>query len=443
VTLAEDVTVVRAWRPAERWLFGRPSGTARPGPRILPLVTTTPHDDYFAAVEPRFADGDDLTVGIEEEFQILDPATLALTDGFEVLSADPPADLRGHILGELISCEVEVATLRCPDLRAAAGDIALRRAALFEHAAGLGFALGAMGTHPFSLWRDQHIIDTPHYRLVEEGLRYVAWRNNTWSFHVHVGVRGLDRAVRVCDLVRQYLPHLLALSANSPFIEGVWTHLHSARTQTFTRMFPRCGVPDAFGSWAAHRSFYEELLDTNCLREFTQVWWSVRPHHKYGTVEIRICDAQTELWQTLAIASLMVGLVAAAMRVLDQDDAVVPLPTRYIEENLWRAIRHGLDGKLVDWERHVEVPAADAIRRLVDEVAPLADEAGFAGWLGDVERLLDEGNGAQRQERAHRGGESLEDVFAETVRRAAADAAALPRSPAAPPGTTTTGGDAT
>jgi glutamate---cysteine ligase / carboxylate-amine ligase len=402
-------------------------------------VSTTPHDDYFAAVESRFVNGEDLTVGIEEEFQILDPATLALADGFEVLSADPPAPLRGHILGELISCEVEIATLACPDLAAAARDIALRRAALFEHAAGHGFELGATGAHPFSDWRDQHIIDTPHYRLVEESLRYVAWRNNTWSFHVHVGVRGLDRAVRVCDLVRQFLPHLLALSSNSPFIEGVWTHLHSARTQTFLRMFPRCGIPDAFGSWAAHRGFYEELLDTRCLREFTQVWWSVRPHHKYGTVEIRICDAQTELWQTLAIASLAVGLVAAATRLLDQGDDVVPLPTRYIEENLWRAIRHGLDGKLVDWERHAEVPTADAVRRLVDEIAPLADETGIGPWLGDVERLLDEGNGAQRQERAHRAGASLEEVYAETVARAAADAAALPRPGAAQ--STTVGGD--
>ena len=141
-------------------------------------------------------------------------------------------------------------------------------------------ALGLTGSHPFSSWQDQHIIDTPHYRLVEERLKYVAWRNNTWSYHMHIGIRGADRAVAICDAMRGWLPHLLALSANSPFIEGVWTQLHSARTQTFVRMFPRCGIPDVFGTWAEHRRYYEALVQTNCIQEFTQIWWSVRPHHK-------------------------------------------------------------------------------------------------------------------------------------------------------------------
>ena len=164
----------------------------------------------------------------------------------------------------------------------------------------------------------------------------MAWRNNTWAAHVHIGVRGCDRAMAVCDALRAYLPHILALSANSPFIEEVWTQLHSVRTQTFLRMFPRCGIPDVFGSWAAHRSFYEELMDTNCIQEFTQIWWSVRPHHRFGTVEIRICDAQTEAWQSLAISSLTVGLVAHLARVYDEG-----MPCRSCRRGTWRRTSGG------------------------------------------------------------------------------------------------------
>ena len=246
----------------------------------------------------------------------------------------------------------------------AAKQLLLNRAELFAHADAQGYALGSTGTHPFSGWKDQQIIDTPHYRLVEDRLKYVAWRNNTWAAHVHVGVRGCDKAVAVCDALRTYLPHLLALSANSPFIEDVWTQLHSARTQTFVRMFPRCGIPDVFGTWAEHRRFYEELVDTNCIQEFTQIWWSVRPHHRFGTVEVRICDAQTEAWQSLAISSLTVGLIAHLGRVYDEGMPLPILETRYIEENLWRAIRYGLDGKLVDWVMGEELPATDAVRHL-------------------------------------------------------------------------------
>ena len=384
-------------------------------------MATHAHDAYFSEVEARFDEGTDYTVGIEEEFQILDPETLALSDGFERLRDAASPELRGSILGELISSEIEIATPRAESFADAARHLTALRDRLFALAAAQGFALGATGTHPFSGWQEQRIIDTPHYRLVEERLQYVAWRNNTWSFHVHVGVRGGDRAVAACDALRAYLPYLLALSADSPFIEGVWTRLHSARTQTFVRMFPRCGVPDVFGSWAAHRGFYEELLDTNCLQEFTQVWWSVRPHHRYGTVEIRICDAQTELWQTLAIAALAVGLTALVVTSRDAGDAPATPPTRYVEENLWRAIRYGLDGSLVDFERRREVPAPEAIRDLVERVRPLADGLGISSYLDNVERLLVEGNGAQRQARAHAAGRPPAEVFAETVDRARAE----------------------
>jgi glutamate---cysteine ligase / carboxylate-amine ligase len=375
---------------------------------------------YFDEVEARFDEAVDFTVGLEEEFQILEPATLELTPGFEELRAAAAPRLAERIAGELIRSEIEVRTPRAAHFGEAARELSLNRDELFRLADAHGFALGATGTHPFSGWRDQEIIDTPHYRLVEERLKYVAWRNNTWSGHVHVGVRGRDRAVAVCDALRGYLPHLLALSANSPFIEGIWTHLHSARTQTFVRMFPRCGVPDPLGDWAEHRRFYEALVTTGCIAEFTEVWWSIRPHHRFGTVEVRICDVQTEPWQALAVTALAVGLAADLARAYDEGRLPAPEESRYIEENLWRAIRFGLDGKLVDWGARREEAAADAVRRLAERAAPFAADLGLVPHLDDVERLLREGNGAQRQARAHEAGTTLEEVYAETVARARA-----------------------
>jgi glutamate---cysteine ligase / carboxylate-amine ligase len=383
-------------------------------------------DAYFEEVEARFESALDFTVGLEEEFQILDPATLGLTPGFERLRDAAGPRLADRVAGELIRSEIEVRTPRTLHFAQAARQLVMNRRELFRLAEEQGYALAATGTHPFSRWKDQAIIDTPHYRQVEEGLKYVAWRNNTWAAHVHVGVRGLDRAVAVCDGMRSYLPHILALSANSPFIEGVWTHLHSARTQTFVRMFPRCGVPDIFGSWAEHRRFYEFLVATDSIKEFTQVWWSVRPHHRFGTVEIRIADAQSEPWQNLAVSALSVGLVAHLAALHDEGREVPVLPTRYIEENLWRAIRYGLDGKLIDVEREREEPAADAVRRLVELIAPHAAGLGLQPHLDDVERMLREGNGAQQQSTAHRDGRSIEDVFAGVVARTGESVAALP-----------------
>jgi len=375
-------------------------------------------NEYFAEVEARFDAADDFTVGFEEEFQILAPDTLELAPGFEELRDAAEPKLGERISGELIRSEIEVRTPRAAHFGEGARELLVDRDELFRLAEAHGFTLGATGTHPFSDWRDQEIIDTPHYRLVEERLKYVAWRNNTWAAHVHVGVRGLDRAVAVCDALRTYLPHLLALSANSPFIEDVWTELHSVRTQTFVRMFPRCGIPDVFGSWAAHRSFYEELMATDCIQEFTQIWWSVRPHHRFGTVEVRICDAQTEAWQSLAISSLTVGLIAHLTQLYDEGRPLPVLATRYVEENLWRAIRHGLDGKLVDWAAGEESPAGDAVRRLLELAAPFADAIGLNPHLEGVERMLRDGNGAQRQTRAHREGRTLREVFAGTVEAA-------------------------
>src|SRR3954463_12399590 len=248
------------------------------------------------SVPGAFADSTDFTVGIEEEFAILDPEPLDLAPRFEELrSAGTAGDpvLAQAIAGELIESEIEIRSGRGEDFHDAIAKQRDARTRLFGLVAAHGAALGATGTHPWADYREQPNIDTEHYRRVVEGLQYVARRNNTFSLHVHVGIKDIARAVRVCARLRPVLPILLAVSASSPFLDGLDSGLHSARTQAFTKTFPRCGIPDAYGSWETFRDYIDLLERTNSIVEYTQVWWSVRPHFLFGTVEMRICDAQS------------------------------------------------------------------------------------------------------------------------------------------------------
>ena len=352
----------------------------------------------------------DFTVGLEEEFAILDPRTLSLDQRFEDLRSAAQEDpvLAEAVAGELIKSEIEIRSGRGENFADAVARQREARSRLFALAARHDALLGATGTHPWSPWQDQEIIDTEHYRRVQESLQYVAWRNNTFSLHVHVGVNGAERAVRVCDRLRAVMPELLAISANSPFLDGRHSGLHSARTQIFTKSFPRCGIPDAFGRWQAYADYIDFLVRTKSIIEFTQVWWSVRPHHSYGTVEMRICDAQTSADDSTALAGLITACIAQA--ALDHDEGV-PFedpPGRMIEENFWRAIRNGLDGKLIDLDRAEEYPAAAALDRLLAWTAPAR------GVLG-IDPGLPEQNGAQRQKRALAEGATMEDIYAAEV----------------------------
>src|SRR5919205_2332799 len=269
--------------------------------------------DLIAAREV-FEASQDLTVGIEEEWAILDPETLELTGRFDDLRAAGAQDpvLAEAISGELIASEIEIRSGRGEDVADARAKQYEARRRLFALAEEHGLALGATGTHPLSDYRDQQIIDTPHYHRVENGLKYVAWRNNTFALQVHVGVQGGDRAIKACDRLRPVLPTLLAISANSPFVDGSDSGLHSARTQIFTKSFPRCGIPEDWGDWATYAAFVELLQRTHSIVEATQLWWSVRPHHKWGTVEVRICEAQSTAEESSAIAGLAVACVAQA-----------------------------------------------------------------------------------------------------------------------------------
>src|SRR5829696_2429952 len=331
-----------------------------------------PYEELLAAARDAYDGGTDFTVAVEEEFAVLDPETLELTNRFEDLQAAAKGTaLEPHLVGELIASEVEVRTGRCEGFAEAAAAMGARRAALQDLARGLDLALGGTGAHPWSRWQDQRIIDTPHYRRNDEMLRYVVWRNNTFGLHVHVGIRGRDRAIAVHNVVRNFLPELLALSASSPFVEDVNSGLHSARTEIFTRMFPRCGIPDTYDGWRGFEDYVSFLYRTGSVTEHTQIWWSIRPHLAFPTVEVRIADAQPDLAEAQALAALAYALVVRAE----------PMPARA------------------------------RIEQLLEWVAPVADEVGAAPFLGVPER-----NAAERQIARWEEGASLAEIYGEQVR---------------------------
>jgi glutamate---cysteine ligase / carboxylate-amine ligase len=374
-------------------------------------------DEQLRQARELYEGAQDFTVAVEEEFAILDPATLSLTNRFEELQAEASGtELEPHLVGELIASEVEIRTGRCETFAEAAARIPERRTQLRALTEKLGVVLGATGTHPWSPWQEQRIIDTPHYRRNDEILRYVVWRNNSFGLHVHVAVNGPDRAVQVCDALRAYLPDLLALSASSPFLESVNTGLHSVRSQIFTRFFPRCGVPDVYGDWTTFDDYVGFLYRTGSIDEHTQMWWSVRPHLAFPTVEIRICDAQPLQEEAISLAALAYSLTARLARAIDEGEPVLLPPNRLIEENFWRAIRYGLSGELIDLRTLELRSARAAIEELVDWVRPVAEELGAAEFLA-----VPSANAAERQIARFDEGATLEEIYAEQV--------AVPREP--------------
>ena len=358
-----------------------------------------------------FAESQDFTIGLEEEFAIVDPESLELAHAFEEVYAECEQDdvLAEAAAGELIDTEIEIRSGRGVDFADAMAMQLEGRRRLFAIADRLGYSLAAMGTHPWASYLDQTIIDTEHYTLLSDQLRWVAQRNNTWSNHVHVGIRGADRAIAICDYLRELLPPLLALSANSPFLDGHDTGLASIRTQIFTRSFPRCGVHEPFGDWDSYASFIDKLTRNGTVTEATQLWWSVRPHHRFGTVELRICDAQTSGDESFGLAGLIGACITQA--ALDHDAGILPqpLPGREIEENLWRAIRYGMDGQMIDWRGDC------GLRDTRDVLTGLID------WSGQARELIRAPvpelgrNGAKRAQAALEGGADLVTVYRDAI----------------------------
>jgi len=362
----------------------------------------------------KFESSQDFTIGLEEEFAILDPRTLELEHRFEDVYAACRQDevLAESAAGELIASEIEIRSGRAETFGEAVERQRERRVLLFDLVGGMGLTLAAMGTHPWANYLDQRIIDTPHYNRLRQELGWVAQRNNTWSLHLHMGVRGADRAIAVCDWLRELLPLLLAVSANSPFLDRRDSGLHSVRTEIFTRTFPRCGVPSPFVDWDRYARFIGTLQRAGSVVESTQLWWSVRPHHSFGTVEVRICDAQTRGDESFALAGLIAACIAQT--ALDYDEHGYegkgpPLADREIEENLWRAIRHGAGGRMIDFRRGgEELPTRSLLEQVLVWTEPARAQLGL-----DVS--LPERNGAERAREAFDNGVSIEDVYRDAV----------------------------
>jgi carboxylate-amine ligase len=390
------------WIKHDSWVTSRAMGEEQ----------RLPPDEQLATAREAFENGTDLTLAVEEEFALLDPETLTLVNRFEdVQAAGRGTAVEEHLVGELIASEAEVRTGRCENFGEAGARMAERRFQLNDIALELGLRLGSTGTHPWSRWQDQRIIDTPHYRVNDHLLRYVVWRNNTFGLHVHVGIRGADRAIAVCNGMRNFLPELLALSASSPIVEEVDTGLHSARTEIFTRMFPRCGIPDSYDGWSGFEEYVSFLYETRSITEHTQLWWSVRPHLAYPTVEIRICDAQPDLGESQAVAALAYALAARCARAVDDGEPLPDISRRLLEENLWRATRYGLSGELIDFARGETLPARARIEQLIEWVTPVAAEIGAAPFLA-----VPATNAAERQIARFAEGATLKEIYAEQVR---------------------------
>ena len=364
------------------------------------------------AVREVFENSIDFTIGLEEEFAIVDPDSLELVDRYPDLYAAAQDDpvLAGSAAGELIASEIEIRSGRSETMSEATKRQEEKRRHLFRLAEAHSVALASLGTHPWADYLDQEIIDTPHYQRLKRDLGWVARRNNTWSLHVHVGIRGADRAVAICDWLRERLPILLAASANSIFLDRQDTGLASVRTEIFTRTFPRCGIPGTFRDWTEYARFIDDLKAFGSVVEATQLWWSVRPHHAFGTVEVRICDAQTTAAESTGMAGLMTAVVAQTAIDLDEGrlDGEEPLRGRQIEENLWRAIRYGMDGKMIDFRGRREIETRQLLEEVIEWTGPARHKLGIEVELPDL-------NGAQRMRLDLESGKPIEEIYRETV----------------------------
>jgi glutamate---cysteine ligase / carboxylate-amine ligase len=373
-------------------------------------------------VEHRFT-GPSYTIGIEEELMIVDQETLDLTSSIEgVLEALGDIDKDGEVKPELMESVCEIATEPCPNAREAGFQLrALRR--LVQQVAGeRGAAIGAAGTHAFALWEDQRIVSRPRYRDLIAGLQFVARQEIIFGIHVHVGLDDPDKAIHVANGMRVHVPILLALSANSPFWRGQQTGLQSTRTPIF-RAFPRVGIPpryDDFEDWSRRIEF---MTTAKVIRDYTYLWYDVRPHPNFGTVEIRAMDSQTRVEHTLAIAALIQAMVKELAEHYDEGKSLSRYPYEMLDENKWLAARHGLEGELVDLPRTDRVTAAELARRLMTRLRPHSEELGSADELDGLEDIIENGTGSARQIVVFDANHDLQEVVREIVDASVPEAA--------------------
>lgn len=360
--------------------------------------------------------GPPFTVGIEEELMLLDADTLALAGEIEAILESVPAEHEGQVKPELLTSVLEIATPPCADVNEAGAELAELRQMMVDLAADRNLLVGAAGTHPFGRWEDEGIVDRPRYRELVDELGYIARRELIFGTHVHVAIEGADRAIYVADGIRRYLPLLLALSVNSPFWRGHASGLMSMRTPVF-RAFPRCGIPPHYGTWEIYSHRVGQMMRAGAIEDYTYLWWDVRAHPNIGTVETRICDQQTSLEATLALAALTAALAHKLSGLYDAEEPLVEYPSELIDDNKIRAAIRGMDGELVDFRAGHHVPARELAEHLLDELADDARELGCEAHLETVREMIRDGTGARRQLAAWEKRHQLEDVVRGLVLR--------------------------
>jgi carboxylate-amine ligase len=366
-------------------------------------------------MEPKFS-GPAYTVGIEEELMILDPESYALVNAIDDLVDDSPD---GEIKPELMESVLEISTHPCQDMREAGTALRALRRQVRDIADKRGLVIGSAGTHPLARWEDQRITAAPRYRDLVSELRFVARQEIIFGLHVHVGLDDADKAIHVANGMRVHVPILLALSANSPYWRGDDTGLASARMPVF-RQFPRVGIPPYYDGWEDYERRIGFMVDTGVMEDYTWLWYDVRPHPNFGTVEIRAMDAQTHVEHTLGLAALVQAMVKELCEHYDAGKQLTDYPYEMLDENKWLASRHGLDGELVDLPDRARVPSRELATRLHDRLREHAQDLGAADELEGVTDLLERGNGAFRQRKVYEANRDFSELLQEIVGASAA-----------------------
>jgi len=366
------------------------------------------------AVEHRFT-GPSYTLGIEEELMIVDSETLDLVNSIEGLLSDlGNSETEGEVKPELMESVCEIATTPCQNTQDAGRQLSALRREVQGAAHQRGLSIGGAGTHPFALWEDQRIVARPRYRDLIQGLGFVARQELIFGIHVHVGVDDPDKAIHVANGMRVHLPLLLGLSANSPFWRAAPTGLLSARTPIF-RAFPRVGVPPSYENWEDWSRRIQFMQDSKTVSDYTYLWYDVRPHPNFGTVEVRVMDSQTRLEHTLGLSALVQAMVKELCEHFESGQELSEYPFEMLDENKWLAARHGLEGDLVDLPSQERVRTKDLAQRLVDRLRGHAEDLGSADALDAIDDLLENGSGGARQLVVYQANHDLREVVRELV----------------------------
>jgi carboxylate-amine ligase len=352
---------------------------------------------------------DQFTLGIEEEFQIVDPQTRELRSHVTEFLDEGKMLLGEQIKPEMIQSMIEVGTGICQNIQEARADISRLRGVISKLARNKGLEIVAASTHPISRWQDQQIFDDKHYNVLVEELQMVARSLLIFGLHVHVGIPDRERQIHIMNAARYFMPHVLALSTSSPFWMGINTGLKSYRSEVFKK-FPRTDLPDHFDSYQSFQRYVNLLLETNCIQNPKKIWWDIRPHPNFPTLEFRICDIPTRVDDTIAIAALFQAIVAKLTQLINKNLGFRLYRRMLIQENKWRAVRYGLEGKLIDFGKQKEVPVRDLILELLEFVDDVLDDMDSRKEVEHIHAILERGTSADEQLKVFRETNDLKAV---------------------------------